>query len=30
MRWGFLELGRFSKEYKKLFHELPSKTMSYA
>ncbi|EPJ48217.1 MAG: hypothetical protein OFPI_30560 [Osedax symbiont Rs2] len=30
MRWGFLELGRFSKEYKKLFHELPSKTISSA
>ncbi|MCJ8304953.1 helix-turn-helix domain-containing protein [Shewanella sp.] len=28
LKWGFLELGRFSGEYKKMFKELPSETMS--
>ncbi|MBM7074350.1 helix-turn-helix transcriptional regulator [Shewanella sp. 202IG2-18] len=27
LNWGFIELGRFSKEYKALFQEPPSKTL---
>ena len=27
MRWGFNHLGRFSSDYKKLFLEVPSKTV---
>ena len=27
LKWGFLEFGRFSKEYKQLFMELPSHTL---
>ncbi len=27
LKWGFIEFGRFSKDYKQLFLELPSKTL---
>jgi AraC-like DNA-binding protein len=27
MQWGFTHLGRFSSDYKKLFLEVPSKTV---
>jgi AraC family ethanolamine operon transcriptional activator len=27
LKWGFIELGRFSKEYKLLFQQLPSQTL---
>jgi AraC family ethanolamine operon transcriptional activator len=27
LRWGFLEFGRFAREYSRLFKELPSHTL---